>query len=105
MKNKWLFEKVFTKKGEFVRKIPIRFVDIAAGMTVTDNDEIVVVDSVSPTVFRITEFGELKLWFDCAAEMREPSDIVVHGSEYYICDFKVRNHFFSSNNFFYFFPL
>jgi sugar lactone lactonase YvrE len=48
----------------------------------------VAVDSVSPTVFRISEDGELKKWFDCSDHMREPSDIAVRGNEYFVCDFK-----------------
>ena len=48
------------------------------------------VDSMKPTVFCITEGGELLRWFDCANYMREPSDITIFGNEYYICDFKVR---------------
>lgn len=47
------------------------------------------VDSVSPTVFTISENGELLKWFDCSDYMREPSDIAVNGNEYYVCDFKV----------------
>ena len=48
------------------------------------------VDSMKPTVFCITERGELLRFFDCASYMREPSDITVFGNEYYVCDFKVR---------------
>ena len=47
------------------------------------------VDSMKPTVFCITEGGELLRWFDCANYMREPSDITIFGNEYYVCDFKV----------------
>jgi len=49
----------------------------------------VAVDSMKPTVFCITERGELLRFFDCSSYMREPSDISVFGNEYYICDFKV----------------
>ena len=52
---------------------------------------IVAVDSVSPTVFVISEAGELMKWFDCSDYMREPSDIAISGKEYYVCDFKVCN--------------
>lgn len=48
------------------------------------------VDSVSPTVFTISEGGELIKWFDCSDYMREPSDIAVADKEYFVCDFKVR---------------
>jgi len=49
----------------------------------------VAVDSMKPTVFCITERGELLRFFDCTSYMREPSDISVFGNEYYVCDFKV----------------
>ena len=50
---------------------------------------IVAVDSVSPTVFCITEAGDLLKWFDCSDYMREPSDIAISGKDYFVCDFKV----------------
>ena len=46
-------------------------------------------DSVTPTIFVILEHGELLRWFDCADYMREPSDIAVAGTDFYVCDFKV----------------
>ena len=79
---------IFNKNGSFVKKISIRYIDIVAGLVVTPSGEIVAVDSVSPTVFRISQEGELVKWFDCSDHMREPSDIAVYGSEYYVCDFK-----------------
>lgn len=39
------------------------------------------VDSVSPTVFVISEDGELVRWFDCSDYMREPSDIAIRGNK------------------------
>jgi len=57
---------------------------------------IVAVDSMKPTVFVITEGGELLRWFDCANYMREPSDIAIFGNDYYVCDFKVRVIFWSN---------
>lgn len=51
---------------------------------------IVAVDSVSPTVFCISEAGELVKWFDCSDYMREPSDIAISGKDYFVCDFKVQ---------------
>lgn len=50
---------------------------------------IVAVDSVSPTVFVISEGGDLIKWFDCSDFMREPSDIAINSNEYFVCDFKV----------------
>ncbi|VDP39554.1 unnamed protein product [Schistosoma margrebowiei] len=49
---------------------------------------IVAIDSVSPSVFVVSEEGDLIRWFDCSNHMREPSDVAIHGREYYICDFK-----------------
>ena len=37
-----------------------------AGLAIDDQGHIVAVDLVSPTVFRITENGELVKWFDCS---------------------------------------
>ena len=71
-----------------IKKISIRHIDIVGGLAIIQNGEIVAVDSVSPTVFRISESGDLKKWFDCSEYMREPSDIAIFGNEYYVCDFK-----------------
>ena len=60
----------------------LKYFDFFAG-------HIVAVDSVSPTVFCISESGDLIKWFDCSDYMREPSDIAVSGKDYYVCDFKV----------------
>ncbi|XP_017786187.1 PREDICTED: brain tumor protein [Nicrophorus vespilloides] len=82
---------IFTKNGHFLKKIAIRYIDIVAGLAVTSVGEIVAVDSVSPTVFVISETGDLIRWFDCSDYMREPSDIAIHGKEFYVCDFKGHN--------------
>ncbi|XP_019869888.1 tripartite motif-containing protein 2 isoform X2 [Aethina tumida] len=82
---------IFTKNGHFVKKIAIRYIDIVAGLAVSSHGEIVAVDSVSPTVFIIGESGDLLRWFDCSDYMREPSDIAIHGKEFYVCDFKGHN--------------
>ena len=58
------------------------------GLCIVGN--IVEVDSVSPTVFTISEGGDLLKWFDCSDYMREPSDIAICDKEYYVCDFKVQ---------------
>nr|CAD7405060.1 unnamed protein product [Timema poppensis] len=99
---------IFTKNGHFIKKIAIRYIDIVAGLAVTSQGHIVAVDSVSPTVFVISECGDLLRWFDCSDYMREPSDIAISGQyhsvplsamnspdvtvlnsrEYYVCDFK-----------------
>lgn len=70
---------IFTKNGHFIKKIGIRYIDIVAGLAVTPQGHIVAVDSVSPTVFVISETGDLLSWFDCSEFMREPSDIAVQG--------------------------
>ena len=84
---------LFTKDGAFIKKIGIHYIDIVAGLAITQNGLIIVVDSVSPTVYIINaETGTLNGWFDCSGHMKEPSDIAVKSdiprSEYFICDFK-----------------
>ncbi|XP_039295126.1 brain tumor protein [Nilaparvata lugens] len=79
---------LFNKNGQFLKKIAIRYIDIVAGLAVSNGGRIVAVDSVSPTVFIIGETGDLLNWFDCSDHMREPSDIAVNGKEFYVCDFK-----------------
>ncbi|KAI3385295.1 hypothetical protein SNEBB_009362 [Seison nebaliae] len=79
---------IFSQNGTFLRKIIIRYIDIVAGLAVSDDDEIVAVDSVSPTVFRIAKSGELIRWFDCSDHMKEPSDLAIRNKFYYVCDFK-----------------
>lgn len=79
---------IFTKNGHFVRKIAIRYIEILAGLAVTQSGNIVAVDSVSPTVFVISESGGINSWFNCSDYMMEPSDITVSGREFYVCDFK-----------------
>ena len=82
---------IFSPTGYFIRKIPIRFIDIVAGLAINKHGEIVAVDSVTPTVFIITEQGTLLRYFDCREVISEPSDIAVFGSDYYICDFKAHS--------------
>ncbi|KAG1670646.1 Brain tumor protein [Nymphon striatum] len=79
---------IFSKTGHFIKKIAIRYIDIVAGLAITDEGHIVAVDSVSPTVFIIGESGDLLRWFDCSDYMREPSDIAISQKEFYVCDFK-----------------
>lgn len=79
---------IFTHRGDYLRKINIRYIDIVAGLVITTEGHIVAVDSVSPTVFVITEAGDLLRWIDCSQFMREPSDIAVYNGEFYVCDFK-----------------
>ncbi|BHF71447.1 hypothetical protein SprV_0401450500 [Sparganum proliferum] len=58
------------------------------GLDLDPNSHIVAIDSVSPSAFVLSEEGELIRWFDCSNYMKEPSDVAIHGREYYICDFK-----------------
>lgn len=60
------------------------YIDIVAGLAVTNEGHIVAVDSVSPTVFVISEDGDLVHWFDCSDHMREPSDIAISGEFHFI---------------------
>lgn len=77
---------IFTKNGHFIKKIAIRYIDIVAGLAVTSQGHIVAVDSVSPTVFVISDTGDLLRWFDCSDYMREPSDIAISG-RHHLCSF------------------
>nr|XP_027194398.1 uncharacterized protein LOC113789074 [Dermatophagoides pteronyssinus] len=80
---------IFTRTGNFVRKIPIRYIDIVAGIAINNRGHIVVVDSVSPTIYVITiDNGTLIEWRDCGNYMCEPSDVAIYDEDYYICDFK-----------------
>ncbi len=83
---------IFSPTGRFIRRINIRFIDIVAGLAITKDNHIAAIDSVTPTVFVIAENGDLVTYFDCKDFMSEPSDIAVFGSDFYICDFKVRDH-------------
>lgn len=79
---------IFSPLGHFIRRIPIRFIDIVAGLAISREGFIVAVDSVTPTIFILHESGELIRYIECSEYMTEPSDIAIFGSEYYICDFK-----------------
>ena len=63
----------------------VRCIDIVAGLAISNAGHIVVVDSVTPTVFVIAENGSLIKWFDCSNYMREPSDIAVSGESAGFC--------------------
>ena len=70
---------IFTRTGSFVRKIPIRYIDIVAGIAINNRGHIVVVDSVSPTIYVITiDNGTLIEWRDCGNYMCEPSDVAIY---------------------------
>jgi tripartite motif-containing protein 2/3 len=70
---------IFTEDGKFFKKIYIQYIDIVAGIAVTENEDIVVVDSVTPTVFIIGQNDFLRS-IDCTDFMEEPSDIAVVGT-------------------------
>lgn len=65
--------------SQFAKIYVFRYVDIVAGMTVTEDGEIVIVDSVQPSLYKLDEQGTLSTWFDCKGVMTEPSDIAVRG--------------------------
>lgn len=79
---------IFTARGNFLRDIPIPYIDIVSGLCTGEDRKIIVVDSVRSGVSVLTEYGTLLYWFTCAAEMIEPSDVAIFGRHYYICDFK-----------------
>ena len=51
---------IFTADGAFVRRIAIRYIDIVAGLAISRHGDIVAVDSVTPTVFVLSDRGQLK---------------------------------------------
>jgi len=67
--------------GKFIKKIQVQFIEIVAGVAVTANGHLALVDSVHPTVFvlNVNEDNGIMKWFDCASYMEEPSDIIVRG--------------------------
>ncbi|EDW33556.1 GL15270 [Drosophila persimilis] len=79
---------IFSKCGTYMFKISIRFMDIVTGLAVSTKGHIVAVDSVSPTVFVISEEGMLLHGFDCSVFVREPSDIAIRDNVFYLCDMK-----------------
>ena len=82
---------VFDDCGNFVRRVSIRFIHIAAGLATTSDGRVVVVDSVSRTIFIIDpDTGNLVQHLDCSGFMNEPSDIAIFKDDFYVCDFKVR---------------
>lgn len=71
---------VFDKYGRFVKKLAIHFIEIVAGLAITNQDHIVLVDSVTPKVFTIdVDNPDSIKCFDCSKYMKEPSDIAVKG--------------------------
>ena len=51
---------VFTPDGHFCYRIELKYIDIVAGLAVSPTkEEIIVVDSVKPTIFVISESGNL----------------------------------------------
>lgn len=82
---------IFSRNGQFLSRIAIKYIDIVAGLAVTEEGNIVAVDSVSATLFVISETGVCLNCFECGVHMQEPSDIVVHNGLFYICDFKGHN--------------
>ncbi|EDW26076.1 GL15085 [Drosophila persimilis] len=78
---------ILSKCGTYMFKISIRFMDVT-GLPVTAKGHIVAVDSVSPTVFVISEEGMLLHWFDCSVFVRESSDIAIRDNVFHLCDMK-----------------
>lgn len=70
---------VYIKSYPLFETFHYSYIDIVAGLAVSNEGHIVAVDSVSPTVFVISEDGDLVHWFDCSDHMREPSDIAING--------------------------
>ena len=63
---------VFDRYGNFVRRIPIRYIDIVAGLAINRFGMVVAVDSVTPTVFVINpNTGNRERFFDCSSKKKK----------------------------------
>lgn len=82
---------IFNSYGHFSHAISIRFIDIVAGLAINHEGHIVAVDSVTPTIFVLSEGGDLVRFHECSDFMKEPSDIGIFERNYYVCDFKDHN--------------
>jgi tripartite motif-containing protein 2/3 len=84
---------VFDSRGKYLNGVKLECIDILAGLCVSDENEIVAIESVSPTVY-IFDGDSLDLpkhYFNCSQHIREPSDIAVKGNNIFICDYKGHN--------------
>ncbi|MES1904678.1 MAG: hypothetical protein MHPSP_000820, partial [Paramarteilia canceri] len=83
---------LFTLAGHYVKKIKIQFIDIVASVAVNTasdgSQQIIVVDSVNPTVYVISDSGDILRYIECSEYMKEPSDLAVYNGMFFICDFK-----------------
>ena len=52
-------------------------------------EHIVLVDGGNPMVYRIDEYGDVLLHFDCRRDMKQPSAIAMSGKDYLVCDYLV----------------
>jgi len=82
---------VFTVLGNFVRAIPLPTVELVSGLIATQDRKIVLVDSILGVVRVHNEYGDLLFAFNCGVNVREPGDIAIHNSEYYVCDFQAHS--------------
>lgn len=91
--------------GKFLKKIQVQFIEIVAGVAVTANGHLALVDSVHPTVFvlNVNEDNGIMKWFDCASYMEEPSDIIVRGIYSLLKTFKLYIYYIIFLNLFFIF--
>ncbi|CAG0891186.1 unnamed protein product, partial [Cyprideis torosa] len=82
----------FTTEGRLIRRIPLgEGIDIVSALCVTENLELVLVDSVVPAVYIMDVVGPVSRilsWFSTSMIMREPSDCAAFRNDIYLCDFK-----------------
>lgn len=78
---------IFSQNGDFLARIGIHFIDIVAGLAITPDGNIVIVDSVTAYIYVIAENGQTLKRLHCG-DMQEPSDIAVFNNCFYVCDFK-----------------
>ncbi|MFH4975993.1 hypothetical protein AB6A40_002702 [Gnathostoma spinigerum] len=82
---------VFSKSGEFLRKIVAPYIDYVSAITTNEIGHVVVFSSTSfMFVFDIDQGRDWKVlkWWDCSKFLEEPSDVSVFEGLYYVTDYK-----------------
>lgn len=81
---------LFSRSGEFVRRIVAPFIDYVAALTMNESGKLVIFSSASMMfVLDIEQDPALVLkWSDCSKSLSEPSDVALYERLYYVTDYK-----------------
>lgn len=81
---------LFSKTGEFIRRIFAPFIEYVSALTTNDNGHLVVFGSSSTMfVFDVEQTpAKVLKWADCSKVLEEPSDVSVYEGLYYVTDYK-----------------